>query len=349
VIEPGSKLAPAEDDPVQSNDSISVVLSLAVLALILVSVPAYSRQSEFGRLPVEVFDVRPPSARVSGEPGEMRIEPMGCATLGLETARRRIVDVAVQEWGFFGFRVVDETVDEPRGRRRRFRPRPEESVRVASSIGGYWAVTPEGDWILENQNDAWNGRRGGGSRWRDPWSAAFVSWVMCEGGLGDSGLFERAVAHRVYIDQAIRARDDVGSRSAFVAYDAGETEIVPGDLLCTARSPRYRTIDDRRENPDPVARTHCDVVTKVDAVAREILAIGGNVGGTVSLKRLPAIVGAGAILRPDWPTFAHLKLQADPIAADALNSSPTIRAVGCTPDYETQAQLAVLEVIPRFC
>jgi len=349
VIQPGSELAPVKDDPLQSNDSISGVVMLAVLSLILVSAPAYSQQSEFDRLPAEVFDVRPPSMRVSGEPGEMRIEPLGCATLELETARRRIVDVAVQEWGFFGFRVVDETVDEPRGRRRRSQNSPEESARVASSIGGYWAVTPEGDWILENQNDAWNGRRGVGSRWRDPWSAAFVSWVMCEGGLGDSDLFERAVAHRIYIDQAIRERDGVGSGSAFVAYDAGETEIVPGDLLCTARSPRYRTIADRRENPDPVARTHCDVVTKVDAVAREILAIGGNVGGTVSLKRLPAIVGADAILRPDRPTFAHLKLQADPIAADALDSSPTIQAVACTPDYEAQTQLAALCVIPRFC
>jgi hypothetical protein len=44
-----------------------------------------------------------------------------------------------------------------------------------------------------------------------------------------------------------------------------------------------------------------------------------------------------------------LKLQADPIAADALDSSPTIQAVACTPDYEAQTQLAALDVIPRFC
>lgn len=344
-----TQVAPAEDDPHRSNDGVRVVVRLAVLALFLVPVPADAQESGFDRLPADVLDVRPPSARVTGEPGEMRIEPAGCVTLGLETARRRIVDVAVQEWGFFGFRVVDETVDEPRARRRRFRPGPEQALRVASSIGGYWAVTPEGGWILENQNDAWNGRRGVASRWRSPWSAAFVSWVMCEGGLGDTDLFERAVAHRTYIDQAIRARDGVASGSAFVAYDAGETEIVPGDLLCTARRPRYRTIADRRENPDPVARTHCDIVTRVDAGAGEILAIGGNVHGTVSLKRLPAIVGAGAVLRPDRSTFAHLKLRAEPIAADAMNSSPTIRAAGCAPGGESPAQLEVLRLAPRSC
>ena len=84
------------------------------------------------------------------------------------------------------------------------------------------------------------------ARWTDPWSAAFISWVMCEAGLGDTGQFQRAIAHWGYIDQAIRARDGRAQNAAYVAYDIGETAIVPGDMLCTSRRPAYRTIADRR-------------------------------------------------------------------------------------------------------
>ena len=185
----------------------TVVLGLAVfMAVVSAPINGLAKQRPFDRLPAAVLDVVPPSDRIIGAPGEMRIRPVACGTLPLSGARRRLVDIAVQEWGFFSFSVVDERVDRPRGRRRRGRGNPEESARVAASIGGYWAVTPEGPWIVENQNNAWNGPRGVGSRWRSPWSAAFISWLMCAGGVGDTGQFRRAVAHHTYIDQAIRAR-----------------------------------------------------------------------------------------------------------------------------------------------
>ena len=323
----------------------TLVLPLAALiALVSASNTLYAQQTSFDRLPAEVLDIVPPSERVSGAPGEMRIQPTACNTLPINGARRRIVDVAVQEWGFFRFSVVDETIDRPRGRRRRGRGNPEESARVAASIGGYWAVTPEGSWILEKQNDVWNGRRGVGSRWRTPWSAAFISWVMCEGGLGDANQFQRAVAHRIYIDQAIRARDTGTSETAFVAYDVGEIGIEPGDLLCTARRPGYRNIAQRRQQMGEGARTHCDIVVKVDEASEEILAIGGNVRGTVSLKRLPATRGPGENIRPTRTTFAHLKLRAGPIALDALDNSPTMKALRCDDGFEVPTQLVAMNL-----
>ena len=323
----------------------------AVIALVSYSTNGHAAQRPFDRLPAAVLDILPPSERVSGAPGEMRIQPTSCYTLPINGARRRIVDAAVQEWGFFSFSVVDEAIDTPRGRRRRGRGNPEESARVAASIGGYWAVTPEGSWILENQNDAWNGSRGIGSRWRSPWSAAFISWVMCAGGVGDSNQFRRAVAHHTYIDQAIRARDSGTSETAFVAYDAGETGVEPGDLLCTARRPRYQNIAERRRQMGEGARTHCDVVVKVDEAKEEILAIGGNVRGTVSLKRLPATRSQGETLRPTRTTFAHLKLRAESIALDALDNSPTMKALGCDAGFETPNQLATIDlsVVNRPC
>src|SRR5690606_2391686 len=153
------------------------------------------------------------------------------------------VDVAVQEWAYFGFSVDDQTraVEGPLPARswRFSRLDPVEAGRVADSIGGYWAAAPNSAWILERQNQAWEAG-GIASRWRDPWSAAFISWVMCESGLGDSSRFQRAIAHHSYIDQAIRARDSGDDTAAYHAYDPGEAEISPGDLLCRGSRPNYR-------------------------------------------------------------------------------------------------------------
>jgi hypothetical protein len=70
---------------------------------------------------------------------------------------------------------------------------------------------------------------------------------------------------------------------------------------------------------------------KVDEARERILAIGGNVRGAVSLKLLRATREAGKPLRlidmeEARPIFAHLKLRADPIEANALDASPTVKA-----------------------
>ena len=252
------------------------------------------------------------------------------------------MNIAVQEWAFFGFSIVDETIQreersplrnqasasDSRAWRRRpwWRVDPVEGARVASTIGGYWAATPDGSWMVGRQNSRWNGPDGLASRWRDPWSAAFVSWVMCEGGLGSSNQFRRSIAHYVYVDQAIRARDAGSSQAGFVAYDVGETAVGPGDLLCSSRRGGYGTIAQRRRHLGVEARMHCDVVVKLEADRKRILAIGGNVRGKVSLKLLPAALRGGN-LAPTREIFAHLRLRADAIEDDALDNSPTARAL----------------------
>ena len=310
---------------------------MLVLAMASASTAA-AQQAAFDRLPPDVLDVVAPSARITGAPGAMKIRQTSCSTAPMSEVRQRIVDLAVQEWAFFEFTVVDQTIVQASGqdrppRRRSRRLSPAESARVAGSIAGYWTVTPEGGWILDAQNAAWRGRDGAGSRWRYPWSAAFVSWVMCEGGLGETSRFQRAVAHHVYIDQAIRARGAEAPAAAFAAHDLGEAPVVPGDLLCSARRPAYRSIAERRRQLGVGARTHCDIVVRVDPSRRRILAIGGNVRGAVSLKLLPATAGPDGVLRPlpgSRRIFAHLKLRGPSIPADALEHTPTMRAVRCT-------------------
>lgn len=318
----------------------TLILSLTAAGILATALSA--QQAGFDRLSPDVLDVLPPSARIEGAPGAMTIRTTPCRSVPTDQVRRRIVEIAVQEWAFFGFSVVDRTVEEPprsgfgRGRGGR-RGSGGESARTAASIAGYWSAAPGGDWILDSQNDIWTDSESTSMRWRYPWSAAFISWVMCEGGLGEADQFQRAIAHHVYIDQAIRARDGSASRAAFAAYDAGEAAVEPGDLLCTGGRPAYRTLAERRRQMGQGARTHCDVVVKVDEPHARIMAIGGNVRGTVGLKLLPAEREAGGGLLPMDPTqapgerviFAHLKLRAAPIESNAFDQTLIVRALGC--------------------
>jgi hypothetical protein len=315
---------------------------LTVAAVTASSVVAQqAQQPPAARLPRTAIDALPPTARVVGDPGRMAIQSQACRTLPVADARRRIVDLALQEWGFFGFPIVEYAAEEedaePRVRGRgRSRVGTAESARTAASIGGYWAVAPGGSWILENQNRAWAESTTGVTRWQFPWSAAFISWLMCEGGLGGADTFQRAIAHHSYIDQAIRARDGAAPRAAYVAHDVGEAPVSVGDLLCTSRRPVFRTVADRRRQMGQGARTHCDLVVKVDEVASQILAIGGNVRGVVGLKVLPAVREQGRlkpIVPPGVPNarpvFAHLRLRGEAPAIDTFDRSPVVTALAC--------------------
>lgn len=312
-------------------------------------------QAQTARLPRDVFDVIPPSERVAGGRGDMRVVQPGCRVGPTEWARRRIVDVAVQEWAFFGFQTVDARPVEagrlPDGivpealNPRRPAPRQarhmlrfgdwDDRERVTASVGGYWSATPDGARVIADQNREWR-RTDRPIGWTQPWSAAFISWVMCEAGLGDMGQFERDISHRVYIDQAIRARDGVAPEAAFIAHDAGETAIEPGDLLCNARgSASYRTLADRRRDTGEYAPLHCDIVVRVDDEAGLFHLIGGNVMSGVTLTILPGVRDGQGPLRPPAQDdldgartmFAHLKLRAPSIAPNALDATPTIRSL----------------------
>jgi hypothetical protein len=352
--------------------SVRNILIVSILIIIGLSSASMAQDAEYNRLPADILDAAPPSDYVSGLPGNLSGNGHVCRSLPVADVRRRIVDIAVQEWSVFGFPIVDRS-----NVARRFFPdgivseaaNPEfaepqivrafprlgtfeDSERVATAIAGYWAATPEGAPILDEQNQAWNGPGGDDVTWLRPWSAAFISWVMCEAGLGESSQFSRSVAHHRYIDQAIRARDGEAPESAFVAYDPGEQEVSPGDLLCNGRaSLNYRTIADRRRNLGQGARTHCDIVVKVDEAASRILVIGGNVFRSLSLTMLPAMKDEGGPLKPSDDTrvagtrnvFAHLKLRAPPIEADALDHTPTIRSIYCVVQFDDDG-----EGTPRF-
>ncbi len=84
------------------------VAAAAIAVAAAAAVPA-AQQKPLDRLPTTTLDVAAPAARVRGGPGEMAIQARPCREEPATSLRRRIVDVAAQEWGFFGFRIVDRT------------------------------------------------------------------------------------------------------------------------------------------------------------------------------------------------------------------------------------------------
>ena len=80
------------------------ILRMALCAAALAACPAglAGAQERLERLERDAFDVIPPSERVAGAPGEMQVWQAACRVGPTHWARRRIVDVAAQEWGYAG-------------------------------------------------------------------------------------------------------------------------------------------------------------------------------------------------------------------------------------------------------
>lgn len=303
-----------------------------VLLLAMSSLAGAQDQASFERLPRESLDVMPPSERVRGEPGEMQVIDRSCRQFPLTEVRQRIIDISTQEWDFFGRSIIDMTSQEELDRNNGRLPRfwrgdwmnEEEAFRLADDVAGYWAAAPDSSWIVNKQNQRWQ-QLGITARWRDFWSAAFISWIMCESGLGEPAQFQRAIAHHTYIDQAIRASDGLEPAAAYTAYDIGEQEILPGDMLCRGSRPEYRNLDERRAHMGQGARTHCDVVIEMDTTNSRIKVIGGNVRGSVRMKLLPAGQASSGHFMPvpygGRQIFSHLKLKSQEQVAEFDSTS----------------------------
>ncbi len=243
------------------------------------------------RLPSEAFDVMPPSARVAGLPGKMQIVDRSCKQYPLAQVRQRIVNISRQEWEWFGSTVIDmmdqQELDRNEGRLSRWWRTnwmdAAEAERLADDVAGYWAAAPNSSWILEKQNRRWS-ELGITARWRDFWSAAFISWVMCEAGLGKPEQFSEQLRITLI---SIRPFERVMVRNPkrfMLAYDIGEKDIQPGDMLCRGSRPAYRNLGERRSQMGQGARTHCDIVIELDNTTSQIKVIGGNVRGSVRMK-----------------------------------------------------------------
>jgi len=128
-----------------------------------------------------------------------------------------------------------------------------------------------------------------------PWSAAFVSWVARQAGLG-ADEFQFSEAHADYAGAAWQAGDAeaAGRPTAYAmrACDITRTPPRVGDLVCQARGAgagldSFEKIGEVlavRRTGGSALPMHCDVVVAVDA--RGFDAIGGNVLQSVTRRRL---------------------------------------------------------------
>ena len=172
----------------------------------------------------------------------------------------------------------------------------------------------------------------------NPWSAAFVSWVMVRAGV--SG-FHTSVRHIDYIRAAYQAgADGLPYRYA----DPQQDKPAPGDLLCFLRG---------RKQPlgatglrEALARggalpweSHCDIVVAANVGGDHTLyLIGGNVLNAVTMRKLP-LDRAG-----------RLQLEA-PLAQDQVGDDGA--GLECTPgheelcDFNRQDWAALLKLQPQ--
>jgi hypothetical protein len=135
------------------------------------------------------------------------------------------------------------------------------------------------------------------------WSAAFISSIMRDAGLDEKN-FAYGAAHVAYISAAVAQslRDANGGARAhfFRACDPALTPPRAGDLLCYHRHTEgtrnpyvpegpslFRSIfEDFARGERPIIRSHCDIVAGVDARARKVTVIGGNVQNSVTERVL---------------------------------------------------------------
>ncbi len=198
--------------------------------------------------------VRPPVSAPVAAPTET-VRPLTAMT-------RSIISVAKREWEYFGQQLIIYRGDE-------------ESIPHV----GFWE---DDDSHVYRVATYWNsvGMPGlDGNDCQQPWSAAFISYVMQMAGV-PSYLFPPSRAHWVYLKHIIG--DPGGPGRRLVPHGITEYKPQPGDLACATRehfgAPMIRGASDAMflENN----KLHCDIVVARQGGTLEV--IGGNVRNSVS-------------------------------------------------------------------
>jgi hypothetical protein len=176
----------------------------------------------------------------------------------------QILRVAEDEWDFFGKQtvVIDDT---------------HESMPLV----GKWE--DDGETWANRVNVYWRSvgkPRLDGYDCKQPWSAAFISWVMQTAGLTDSE-FPPSDAHWNYIRYFAGNHQ---AMAAFIPHKINDYTPRPGDLICATRGnsgfiPVYDAMDTGSVLMGHT-KLHCDIVT--DVRGNQLEALGGNVRNSVT-------------------------------------------------------------------
>jgi uncharacterized protein DUF2272 len=185
----------------------------------------------------------------------------------LSPIKRAILSLAEREWRYFGRQNVVFDGDE-------------ESIPHV----GMWEDDEEA--YVFRVNEYWRAvgkPELNGNHCHEPWSAAFISWVMQEAGVPDYQ-FSGGEAHWRYLAQI--AADAGNPYVSFVPRSVDEYSPQPGDLICATREHSLPPMIGSQLRPEllPYAKLHCDIV--VERNGDTLTAIGGNVRNSVSKSLL---------------------------------------------------------------
>jgi hypothetical protein len=145
----------------------------------------------------------------------------------------------------------------------------ERDSLVVPRMKSYWAATGLFPAARQLHDSLWQER--------NPWSAAFVSWVMKTAGAGNK--FRYAKTHAVYTVWAKNnARKKNNLPKAYAINDLRAAWPQPGDLLCKNRNGKNYTLSSLCST----CISHCDIVLEVDTLNGIITTIGGNIKNRVN-------------------------------------------------------------------
>lgn len=193
------------------------------------------------------------------EPVQPKRETTG--EIPVDSWKYKILEAANEEWIYFGQQKVVIEGDE-------------ESIPHV----GIWE---DDDYAHSDRiNQYWRAVGMGRLDGRDcsqPWSAAFISWVMQEAGVPES-LFPPATAHKSYLSHFINRAQSPDA--VLIPHTIQEYKPQPGDLICANRGRGFfgEVVEEVPEQLN--AKLHCDIVVQTDG--HTLQAIGGNVRNSVS-------------------------------------------------------------------
>lgn len=174
-----------------------------------------------------------------------------------QSPHEKAVEVAVQEWERFGRQTIDING------KLLHKGGQEADEAYYQRVGDYWR---DGVGLPLTGKDT-----------HEPWSAAFVSWVMKEAGMSER--FSYSEWHATYIRNSILARRRQDRTFAYWGYRLTERAPRVGDLVGYARGGGINY-----DYQPTVYPSHTDLVVAVRP--GEIEVIGGNVLDSVSKKVL---------------------------------------------------------------
>lgn len=195
------------------------------------------------------------------------------------------------------------------------RKRVECERTMLSRLISYWRAVPR-----RRRNGSATQKAQSSARGSTAWSAAFISGVMNETGVGVGHGFVASGRHMDYIQQAILNKENNRRDKPFWGFKLSEVRPQVGDLICLNRGSTRHTYtkvkDDRFRmiNGRPDKRSHCDIVVDKFTTGGKtfIEVVGGNVGDTVSSRVIP-------LKRGRYPTRATFGMGGNIFAILRLN------------------------------